>query len=155
MFVERYGEFTIYEGKKYYVFPTPERLAQISIDELKEIQFSKQKAEYLITISRAFLNGSLSKKLLQNLPTAESRIKQLTSIRGIGQWTVNYALMKSLKEPTCIPHGDAGLLNALVNHKIIKAKDDKIAIEQFFSSFSGWESYLVFYLWRTLSQPSQ
>lgn len=151
--VEQYGEFTFYDGQKYYVFPTAERLAHANISDLRSLQFSEKKAQYLITIAQAFSNGTLSKELLQGLPDLENRIKFLTGIRGIGRWTANYALMKSLKEPTCIPYGDAGLLNALVNHKIIKTKDDKVAIERFLKSFAGWESYLVFYLWRTLSQP--
>lgn len=151
--VERYGNFTVLDGRKYYVFPSTETIANANISDIRELQFSEKKAQYLISIAQAFLNGKLSKEQLQGLPDLESRIKFLTNFRGIGQWTANYALMKSLKEPTCIPHGDAGLLNALMNHKIIKTKDDKQSIDTFFKAFSGWESYVVFYLWRTLSQP--
>lgn len=153
--VEQYGESTVYEDEKYYMFPTPEVLSEVKIDDLRTLQFSEKKAEYLIAIAKAFSAGTLNKELLLALPDLESRIKYLTNIRGIGQWTANYTLMKSLKEPACIPHGDAGLLNALMNHGIIKEKSDKQSIEEFFKSFTGWESYLVFYLWRTLAQPKE
>lgn len=153
--VEQYGEHTVYDGQNYYLFPNAETIAQANISDLRELQFSEKKAQYLIAIAEAFLNGTLSKELLQGLPDLESRIKFLTNIRGIGQWTANYALMKSLKEPACIPHGDAGLLNALMNHKIIKSKDNQPTIDKFFKSFSGWQSYTVFYLWRTLSKPKE
>jgi len=153
--VERYGEFTVYDGEKYYLFPNAEIIAQANISDLRELQFSEKKAQYLIAIAEAMLNGTLSKGILQGLPDLETRIKFLTNIRGIGQLTANYALMKSLKEPSCIPHGDAGVLNALINHDIIKSKDDKVAIAQFFEGFSGWQSYVVFYLWRTLSKPKE
>lgn len=149
--VEQYGEFTLHDGQKYYIFPTVKTIAQAKIGDLRSLQFSEKKAEYLIDIAEAFLNDTLSKEILQDLPDLESRIKLLTNIRGIGQWTANYALMKSLKEPACIPHGDAGLLNALINHGIINSKDDKLSIDKFFKAFSGWQSYIVFYLWRTLS----
>lgn len=151
--VEQYGTFTTYGDQRYYIFPTAETLADANISDLRALQFSEKKAQYLVTIAQAFTNGALSKKFLQELPDPEHRIQFLTRIRGIGQWTANYALMKSLKEPTCIPHGDAGLLNALVNHNIIKTKGDKQAIDAFFRTFNGWQSYMVFYLWRTLSQP--
>lgn len=147
--VEKYGTFTLYEDEKYYVFPAAEVLSEVKTDDLRALQFSEKKAEYLITIAKAFSAGTLSRELLQNLPDLESRIKYLTNIRGIGLWTANYALMKSLKEPSGIPHGDAGLLNALINHGIIEAKNDKASIEEFFKPFTGWEAYLVFYLWRT------
>jgi len=153
--VEQYGERTEFDGQKYYLFPQPEIIAKASISDLRELQFSEKKAEYIIAIAEAFLNGTLNKELLKGLPDLESRIKFLTNIRGIGQWTANYALMKSLKEPACIPHGDAGLLNALVNHGIIKTKNDKPAIAKFFKAFEGWQSYVVFYLWRTLSKPKE
>lgn len=153
--VEQYGACTEFDGQKYYLFPQPETIAKASISDLRELQFSEKKAEYLIAIAEAFLNGTLNKELLKGLPDLESRLKFLTDIRGIGQWTANYALMKSLKEPACIPHGDAGLLNALVNHGIIKSKDNKPAIDKFFKAFKGWQSYVVFYLWRTLSKPKE
>lgn len=153
--VEEYGKSIVYEEKKYYVFPTTEVLSEVTVDDLRAFQFSEKKAEYLIAIAKAFSEGILNKEILQALPDLESRIKYLTNIRGIGQWTANYTLMKSLKEPACIPHGDAGLLNALMNHGIIKEKNDKTSINEFFKSFTGWESYLVFYLWRTLAQPKE
>ncbi|ACU02542.1 DNA-3-methyladenine glycosylase family protein [Pedobacter heparinus] len=153
--VERYGTCTQFDGQKYYLFPGPEIIAKASISDLRELQFSEKKAEYIIAIAEAFLNGMLNKELLQRLPDLESRIKFLTNIRGIGQWTANYALMKSLKEPACIPYGDAGLLNALLNHGIIKSKDNKPAIAKFFKAFEGWQSYIVFYLWRALSKPKE
>jgi DNA-3-methyladenine glycosylase II len=150
--VEQYSEYVDYEGEKYFIFPTPEVLAQANISDLRALQFSEKKAEYLVTIAAAFASGTLSRNILLELPDLESRIKLLTGIRGIGLWTANYALMKSLKEPSAIPHGDAGLLNALISHGIIKEKSDKEAIAEFFSRFVGFESYLVFYLWRSLAK---
>jgi DNA-3-methyladenine glycosylase II len=149
--VERFGESIVYEGDHYYLFPTAERIAGINTIEFREMQFSEKKAEYLITIAGAITAGKLSKDILHNLPDFNHRLKHLTSFRGIGAWTANYVLMKSFKEPSGIPYGDAGLLNALLNHKIINDKSDTGAIKEFFSAFSGWESYLVFYLWRSLA----
>lgn len=149
--VEKYGEYVDHEDERYYVFPTPEQLASADISELKQLQLSTKKAEYLVTIATAFANGTLSKQILLDMPDFESRAKFLTGIRGIGLWTANYALMKSLKERSSIPHGDAGLLNALIGHDIIKEKGDKQAILEFFEKFPRWESYIVFYLWRSLA----
>jgi 3-methyladenine DNA glycosylase/8-oxoguanine DNA glycosylase len=84
----------------------------------------------------------------------DEQVKLLTAIRGIGVWTANYALMKTLKQLQAIPYGDVGLLNALLNHGLIKDKKDTAGIEQLFRRFKGWESYLVFYLWRSLAMAS-
>jgi DNA-3-methyladenine glycosylase II len=130
-------------------------VSTLSVPELRELQFSNKKAEYLIGVANAFVRHILSKEILSALPDFSSRQKMLTAIRGIGVWTANYVLMKSLKEPCCIPLGDAGILNALMNHEVIKVKTDSQSINEFFKTFSGWESYLTFYLWRTLSEPKK
>jgi DNA-3-methyladenine glycosylase II len=119
------------------------------------MQFSKSKALYLTLIARAFASKQLSKEGLQQLPDLVSRQKALMDIKGVGLWTANYTLMKCLKERSCIPFGDAGLLNALLNHGIIADKKNPREIEGFFSVYATWESYLVFYLWRSLSKRSE
>lgn len=149
--VERYGSQIDYRGKSYYIFPTAEVLASVSVEDLKAMQFSEKKAEYTIGIARAFLEGSLDKEKIASLPNLAARKKALTDHKGIGVWTANYALMKSLKEPECIPHGDIGLLNALSHHNIISDRKEQQKIDALFSTFAGWESYLVFYLWRSLA----
>lgn len=148
--VEIYGEFIDYEDTRYYIFPAPEVLMGADPEDLKAMQLSGSKASYLIHTADAFSNEKISKEMLIALP-AEKRLELLTSLKGIGTWTANYALMKSLRDPTAIPYGDAGLLNALLCHGIISNKKELQAIHVLFEQFKGWESYLVFYLWRSLA----
>ena len=150
-FVEKYGSSILYEDVLYHIFPSFETVSNARPEDLQQMQFSRRKAEYITGLARAFVSGEISKQKLAGIPDFISRQKALTSIRGIGIWTANYALMKSLNERSCIPYGDAGLLNALITHKIIKEKKDSEQINKFFKKFPGWESYLVFYLWRSLA----
>lgn len=149
--VERYGKVIRSGAQEYCLFPEPAALATADISDLREMQYSQKKAEYLIGIAQIFEEGSVHKTMLQNLPTFEDQQQVLTSIRGIGIWTANYALMKSLRIARAIPYGDVGLLQALVNHELIKDRKDQAGIDRLFRKFKGWESYLVFYLWRSLS----
>jgi len=149
--VEMYSESIAYEGEVYYVFPAVDVVANLNIDDLKQIQFSQQKADYMIGVAKAFANGSISKAIVESLPDFLDKKKILISLKGIGEWTANYAIMKSLRDPQCIPHGDIGLLNALSNHNIISDRTELKKIDSLFSTFAGWESYLVFYLWRSLT----
>jgi DNA-3-methyladenine glycosylase II len=152
--VERYGKMIHHGGKEYCLLPEPAALAKAGITDLREMQYSQKKAEYLIGIAQIFAEGSVNKTMLENLPSFEDQQQVLTSIRGIGIWTANYALMKSLKITKAIPYGDVGLLQALVNHDLIKDRKDQAGIDRLFRKFKGWESYVVFYLWRSLSQSS-
>jgi DNA-3-methyladenine glycosylase II len=149
--VERYGTKLDFEGSSFYIFPDFKILAQASTDELKEMQFSSAKASYLISTAQAFAEGKLSKNILKALPDVESRHNLLTSFRGIGTWTANYVLMKTIRDPNSIPHGDAGLLKSLLNHNIIEDKKDTKSIKLFFERYKNMESYIVIYLWRSLA----
>lgn len=151
--VEHYGTAIEYDNQVYHLFPSYEVLAQADKALLKQMQFSEQKANYIIGIANDFTSGLLGKQMIQALPALEERKKTLISRKGIGVWTANYALMKSLKEHSCIPYGDAGLLKAMVEHGIIEERTQTDKIERFFKKFKGWESYVVFYLWRSLSSP--
>ncbi len=149
--VETYGESIIWKGIKLYHFPTPKVLSNLDEEFLKTQQFSRSKIQYLKNVALAFSEEGLSKQLLEDLPDFESRQNQLTKIKGIGVWSANYALMKTLHQPEAIPFGDTGLTQALFNHEIIEDRKDEKAILKFFKSVKGWEAYTVFYLWRSLS----
>jgi len=148
--VETYGGYTTVNGIKHYTFPKPASLATLSIDDLKALQFSKQKADYIINISKLFTTGSISKQQLLDMPT-EEKLKTLTALKGVGTWTANYVIMKALRDMSGIPHGDVGMLKALEQHALIEDRKDATSIEKVFNEFRGWESYLVHYLWRSLA----
>lgn len=147
---EIYGTKVSYQNQDFYLFPKPEILATLTVEELKNIQLSTRKAEYLIEIARNFSEGILSKSMLEELSTQEA-IQKLINIRGIGEWTANYALMKSLKRLECVTYGDVGLYNALHSLKKFPKKPLRKELEIFFSGFKNWEAYTVFYLWRSLA----
>ncbi|MCR6642610.1 MAG: DNA repair protein [Sporocytophaga sp.] len=149
--VERYGTKLEYEGSSFYIFPDFKTLANASTEELKDMQFSAAKASYLISTAQAFEEGKLNKNILKTLPDVESRHNLLTSFRGIGTWTANYVLMKTIRDPNSIPHGDAGLFKSLINHNIIEDKKDTKNIKLFFERYKNMESYIVIYLWRSLA----
>lgn len=149
--VETYGSFMTYDSKQYHFFPEPEVFAGLEVDNLKELQFSRQKAEYLIGIAKDFAGGKLTKQELASYENTHQMLKRLKKIRGVGDWTANYALMKSLGRTDCITYGDTGLQSAVSKILGLDRKPTREEVEQFFEPFAGWESYLVIYLWRTLS----
>jgi DNA-3-methyladenine glycosylase II len=150
--VENHGDSLVYAGKSYYLFPEPAVVSRILIEDLKAFQFSTKKAEYLTGIAALFEQGNISKAQLAVLPTHVQQVQALTAIRGVGEWSAEYVLMKSLKAMQSIPFGDAGLNNALFQLKAIPKKNNRAEVETVFKPFAGWEAYLAFYLWRVLSE---
>lgn len=148
-FVERFGTFVEIEHERFWSFPSSQKVASLSVQDLIPLQFSARKAEYLIGVAKHMESGSLSREVLQNAAYEDAE-KQLTSIRGIGSWTANYVLMRCLRFPMAIPIADVGLHNALKFAMNVESKPSIEQIKEIFSKWNGWESYATFYLWRLL-----
>ena len=87
-----------------------ERLAAARVGELRDLQFTTRKSEYIIALATAVANGSLDLMGLRHLPDAEV-ISRLTALRGIGRWTAEWFLARALGRP-CVAAGDLGVRKA-------------------------------------------
>lgn len=148
-FVEKYGAQVVWKNKTYYLFPEARLVTTIPQNELLTLQFSKQKAAYIIEIARAFEEGLISTDALRGLPLSEAK-EILMKIKGVGNWTANYALMKTYRYPDAFPLEDAGLHNAIRNLKKMKAKPTLDQVKRIFKKYRGWEAYATLYLWKSL-----
>ncbi|WP_276373064.1 DNA-3-methyladenine glycosylase [Chryseolinea sp. H1M3-3] len=148
-FVEQFGEEVTLKEETYYLFPTPDAVARLTPEQLLPLQFSRQKAAYTINIAQAFAKGHVSKEKLVNLPLKEAK-ELLMKIKGIGNWTANYALMKTFRHADAFPLEDAGIHNAIKNLKKLKRKPTLEEVKKIFKKYKGWEAYATLYLWKSL-----
>ncbi|WP_248930377.1 DNA-3-methyladenine glycosylase family protein [Paenibacillus hamazuiensis] len=149
-FVEAFGDSIRSGGHIYWRFPSPERIAALSPDDMAGMQMTSRKSEYLIGVARLMAEGTLSKEKLMRSGDHETALKQLVSIRGIGPWTAHYVSMRCLRFPDAFPIHDVGLHNAV---KHVLGRENKPTIEELrrlSKAWSGWEAYATFYLWRVL-----
>lgn len=149
-FVQTFGERLALGEHEYFLFPSPKTVAVIPPDQLMPLQFSTQKSRYTIAIAEAFADGTLSKEKIKELPFAEAK-HELIKIKGIGNWTANYALMKTFHHPDAFPLEDAGLHNAIKNLKKLDQKPTLKEVARIFKKYKGWEAYATLYLWKTLA----
>ena len=103
-FIERYG--VAYEHA--HSFPTRERVAEATEDELFAVGFSNRKAEYVIGLARS----DLDLDELSALPDEEVAAR-LVALRGLGEWTADWFLARHLARPHAWPAGDLGLRKAV------------------------------------------
>jgi DNA-3-methyladenine glycosylase II len=104
-FVERYGE----AAELAVAFPTRERVALATEEELMTLGFSRRKAEYVLGVARA----DLDLEALATLPDDEVKAL-LTALRGIGEWSADWFLARYLARPEAWPAGDLGLRKAVL-----------------------------------------
>jgi len=148
-FVESFGDSIEWNGKKYWVFPPYERIAQLEPTDLAAIKMTVKKSEYIIGIARLIACGELSKEQLMKMNFKEAE-KSLIKIRGIGPWTANYVLMRCLRFQTAFPIDDVGLINSIKTLRNMNQKPTKEEILALSIPWKNWESYATFYLWRVL-----
>nr|WP_302474019.1 DNA-3-methyladenine glycosylase [Shouchella clausii] len=148
-FVEGFGDSIEWNGKKYWVFPPYERIAQLTPTDLADIKMTVKKSEYIIGIAKLMASGELSKEKLIKMDFKDAE-KNLIQIRGVGPWTANYVLMRCLRFPAAFPIDDVGLHNVIKLLTGSETKPTKKEIKQYAASWTNWEAYATFYLWRTL-----
>lgn len=88
-----------------------ERLAAASVEEIRVLQFTTRKAEYIISVAEAIASGRLAITELETLPDEEV-IARLGTLRGIGRWTAEWILARTLGRPTVVA-GDLGVRKAV------------------------------------------
>jgi DNA-3-methyladenine glycosylase II len=148
-FVEQFGERLFWKDQSYFLFPEAKLVAGLTNDHLLPLQFSRQKSLYTIIIAEAFASGEISKEKLKGLPLVEAK-ERLMKIKGVGNWTANYALMKTFRYPDAFPLEDAGVHNAIKNLKAMDRKPTLEEVKKLFKKYKGWEAYATLYLWKSL-----
>lgn len=62
--VESYGENLVFEEEHYFMFPKPQAISKLAVEDLKKLQFTTRKAEYIIGIATLFEEGLINKEEL-------------------------------------------------------------------------------------------
>jgi len=144
---ERYGERLAVEGDEYLLFPKPEVVAALNEDDLRVIQFSRQKARYLLNLARQIVGGEFDVEALWNLSTEEA-LQQLRTLVGIGRWTAEYVLLRGLGHADSIPAGDVALQRAIgrAYHGRMATEAEVRALAE---PWTPWRGYAAVTWWYT------
>jgi DNA-3-methyladenine glycosylase II len=146
-FVEAYGTGRMHGDLTYRLYPTAEAIAPLSAEALTELGFTRMKSEFIIGIARLIAGGELSREKLLADGGARER---LMAIRGVGEWTASYVLMRTLRDRSALMATDVGLQNAIRTRLGLPEKPDAETIRKLARPWNGWEAYATFYLWMTL-----
>ena len=106
--VRRFGRVVRVEGETVCAFPAPEVLARAKVRDLRRMQFSTRKAEYIIGLARRVSRGELVFERLASLSN-EQVIAELTATRGLGRWSAEWFLARALGRGDVCPAGDLGV----------------------------------------------
>ena len=145
LLIETFGRSIECGGPTYYAFPRPEVVAAAGIDGLRRIKFSGRKSEYIVDIASKVASGELELEGLRGRP-AEEVVERLTALRGIGPWTAQWLMIRSLGHTDGFPEGDLALqrtLGFLVNSGNRMSPEEALLYSE---RWSPYRSYAVTYL---------
>ncbi|HEY3066588.1 MAG TPA: hypothetical protein VGL09_12395 [Methylomirabilota bacterium] len=108
--VRRYGAELRIGGKTIHAFPAASALAAADVAELRSMQFSQRKAEYVRDVARAVVDG-LDVEALAATPDG-AVIERLTAVRGLGRWTADWFLARCAGRGSVCPAGDLAVRKA-------------------------------------------
>lgn len=98
-------------GETVYGFPDAARLARARVDELRRLQLTTRKAEYVVGLARQVASGALDLAALGQ-SSNEKVIEALTAVRGFGRWTAEWFLARHLGRGDVCPAGDLAVRRA-------------------------------------------
>ena len=130
--------------------PTPEEILADDPEELRAAAgFSHAKVAYLRSLAEHVVEGRLDLDRLMELPDDEV-IRELTAVKGIGEWTAHMFLMFTLHRPDVLPVGDLGVRNAVQRAYALEAPPSPADLTALAEPWRPHRTRASLYLWRSL-----
>jgi AraC family transcriptional regulator of adaptative response / DNA-3-methyladenine glycosylase II len=127
--------------------PPAEDVADLDLETLRRLKFSGSKAEYLIAAAQAVKSREVPLATMRRMSAAHAS-RRMRNVRGIGPWTVQYALLRGVGFADCLPAGDAGLAQGLA--RLLDARPSEPEIRDLMARYSPWRSVATYHVWASL-----
>ncbi len=144
--VKAFGDALRIDEMDYYIFPTPQRLATATIEELRQCGLSEKKAEYIRDVSKSIVEGKLDLEGLKELEDTNTVIDRLLNIRGIGRWTAEMAVLRGMRRLEEMPADDIGLRRCMAHYYSNGRRISTDEARQIAQKWGKWKGLAGFYL---------
>ncbi|ENO87349.1 DNA-3-methyladenine glycosylase 2 [Thauera linaloolentis] len=128
-------------------YPDATSLLQVDAAALRAAGCSQAKADALLGLARAVADGRLPlDEWLRTLPVDDIRAG-LLAIRGIGPWTINYALLRGFGSLDGSLHGDVAVRRGLQRLLGRAEPVGEAETRQWLEAFAPWRALVAAHLW--------
>lgn len=111
--VRQFGTSHSIGGLEVWEFPSADRMAEVDPEQVRGLQFTRQKARSVVGLAQAAVSRALD--IPPELGT-EAAITRLTALRGVGRWTAEQLLARCWARPEVAAAGDLGVRKAVSFH---------------------------------------
>ena len=138
---------SIYNTKSH---PSPNQIKSTDMDVLKAAGLSKQKINYIYNLCEYSLKNNIEN--IDQLSNNEIS-KELTQIKGIGQWTVDMFLMFTLRRKDVFPLGDLGVKKGLMKFEKLAELPSEKEMDALSQKWKPYRSIAAWYMWIIIEGP--
>ena len=136
-------------GSGLWCYPEARDVARLSVEDLTSRKFSRAKADTVLRLASLVDAGALSLELPPSGDVAAIS-QALLAVKGIGPWTVNYALLRGYGYADCSLHGDVAIRAALQKLLGEVTKPDMARTEQWLRQYAPHRTMAAAHLWASL-----
>jgi DNA-3-methyladenine glycosylase II len=129
--------------------PTPEELLEADPEVVRSAGLSRPKVNYLRSLAEHVVSGELELDKLHELPDDEVA-REVTAVKGLGQWTADMFLIFHLGRPDVLPVGDLGVRRAVERAYGLEALPDAETLDRLGDRWRPYRSLASLYLWESL-----
>jgi DNA-3-methyladenine glycosylase II len=136
-------------------FPTPEMVLASEDSVLRGCGFSFGKIAAIRDICARTLDGTVPSRRAAARLSDEALIERLTTIRGVGRWTVEMLLIWTLGRADILPVDDFGVREGYRVLYGLDAQPRPRDLAEIGQVWAPWRSYAAWYLWRASDEAKQ
>ena len=149
LLIETFGSRAEFDGETYYAFPKPESIWAASPAELHTMKLTKRKSEYVHGLAGTALNTAVNLEQMDEL-TDKEIVDKLVSLRGVGLWTAQWALIRAVGRPDALPLGDLAL-RRVVSRLFTDGEDvNDDQVDEIAMRWSPYRTFATVYLFSAL-----
>ena len=129
----------------------PGRIAEISETEMRAAGVSGAKFKTIQGLADAAISKRININKLHEIDDDQLIFNQLTSLWGIGPWTVDMFMMHQLGRLDIWPTGDLGVRRGWEKIHLLKEEIEPKVLEKKGEKYRPYRSVVAWYCWRALS----
>ncbi|SDG26316.1 DNA-3-methyladenine glycosylase II [Limimonas halophila] len=131
---------------------TPEGARELSDEDARRFGLSRPKLRYIRGIAEAVGRGELDFDRLADADD-DAVLRQLTALKGVGQWTAEIFLLFALERPDVFPAQDLALQAAGQRLKGLDARPDAGTLREIAETWRPHRSAAAKFLWHLYRHP--
>ncbi len=144
--IMRFGDSLDIQGSRYYCYPGPDVLSDVTDEQFRECGLSLRKGEYIRDISRSLVKGDLDLDLFRSYSDTGDIVTELSRIRGIGRWTAELTLLRGMHRLDSFPADDLGVRRLISLYYRGGNPITAIEARDIAAGWGKWKGLAAFYL---------